>query len=167
MVRKLYRGQRENVPEVFIKKLAQRKIRTGDAFPWADLTATEREDLQARLEPDAERSIPQPLSPFQLSDTVEHDCSLGLRYDGRVAGWMITHRLAPEVLQYTCLRGPGVGLSLLARAILRQAEETDIPRFIWMVDAEHTRMHRFLRGRFASVIDTEDALLQSVKHLVT
>jgi GNAT superfamily N-acetyltransferase len=84
---------------------------------------------------------------------------------------MITHRLKPEVLQYTCLyvepeiRGPGVGLSLLARAILRQAEETDIPRFIWMVDAEHARMHRFLSSRFASIIDTEDALLESAKQL--
>jgi len=63
------------------------------------------------------------------------------------------------------VRGPGVGLSLLARAILRQAEETDIPRFIWMVDAEHTRMHRFLSSRFASIIDTEDALLESAKQL--
>jgi len=170
-VRRLYKGQRKNVPEAFIKKLAGRRMQTGESFPWGNLTTAEREDLQARLDPDAERSIPRPLSPFQLGDNVDYDCSLGLRYDGRVAGWMITHRLKPEVLQYTCLyvepeiRGPGVGLSLLARAILRQAEETDIPRFIWMVDAEHTRMHRFLSSRFASIIDTEDALLESAKQL--
>jgi hypothetical protein len=34
-----------------------------------------------------------------------------------------------------------------------------------MVDAEHTRMHRFLSSRFASIIDTEDALLESAKQL--
>ncbi|PEN13909.1 hypothetical protein CRI94_07585 [Longibacter salinarum] len=166
--RKLYQGDRENIPKPFLETLAKRSLQAGELFSWSDLTTQEKQNLQGRLRPGAERSIPVPLSPFQLDATVDYDCSLGLRHEDRVVGWMITHRLAPEVLQYTCLyvepdiRGPGVGLSLLAEAMRRQAERTDIPRFIWMIDAENTRMHRFVEGRLASVIDKQDTLLHAV-----
>lgn len=168
--RYLYRGERSAVPDLFVQRLARNPAK-GTLFKWEDLTDEERCNLQARLDPSADRPIPTALNPFQMQSRVEPSCSVGLRHEGRVAGWMITHRLSPDVLQYTCLyvepevRGPGVGPRLLAETIRRHAKRTEIPRFIWMVDVDKTRMHRFLDRRLGEVIDDRDKQLLAGKRL--
>jgi GNAT superfamily N-acetyltransferase len=95
-----------------------------------------------------------------MPDRVVPDCSVGVRHDEQVAGWMITHRAGPDVLQFTCLyadptlRGTGTGPALLGLAIRRYLEETDLPRCIWMVDAEKKRMQQYVERRLAPVIDS-------------
>lgn len=168
--RYLYKGERSLVPESFIQRLSKEPAE-GRLFEWGDLTAEERSDIEDRLNSTGELAIPESLSPFQLGTSVDLDCSVGLRHDGRVAGWMITHRLTEDILQYTTLyveprlRGPGVGTTLLAEAIRRQAKRTNIPKFIWMVDADKSRMRRFIDIRLSEVVDERDKLLLAATRL--
>jgi uncharacterized protein (TIGR03032 family) len=168
--RYLYKGKRSRVPESFLEELPRKPAR-GTLFEWADLTVNERNDIAARLASSSESAIPESLSPFQLGVEPDLECSVGLRHDDRVVGWMITHRIREDLLQYTTLyvepdlRGPGVGPTLLAEAIRRHKQRTDIPRFIWMVDGEKDRVRQFVDLRLSEVVDARDKLLVAGKRL--
>lgn len=157
-VRRLYGGRRDQVTVPFRDRLAE-EVPRGDAFPWTALSASERQDIQLRLTGPSP-TVPRALSPFRMPGRVEVDCSLGVRHEGRVAGWMITHRAGEDVLQFTGLyvdpdlRGTGTGPALLEMAIRRYLDETDRPRCVWMVDADKKRMQRYVERRLASVIDS-------------
>jgi len=157
-VRRLYGGRRDQVTAPFRDRLAE-ALPQGDAFPWTALSPSERQDIQLRLTGPSP-TVPRTLSPFQMPGRIEVDCSLGVRYGDRVAGWIITHRAGPDVLQFTCLyidpdlRGAGAGPALLGMAIRRYLNETDLPRCIWMVDADKKRMQRYVERRLAPVIDS-------------
>ncbi len=71
-----------------------------EEFPWAELTATERQDLLKRQHQGFFKGA---ISPFKDEATIEPLNSLGLRHQGRVVGCMITHRLDPDTIRYTAL----------------------------------------------------------------
>ena len=157
-VRRLYGGGRDLVTDAFRSRLPD-DVPEGEAFPWTALSPPARKDIQLRLTGPSP-TVPRALSPFQMPDRVVPDCSVGVRHDGQVAGWMITHRAGQDVLQFTCLyanpnlRGTGTGPALLGLAIRRYLEETHLPRCIWMVDAEKKRMQQYVERRLAPVIDS-------------
>jgi hypothetical protein len=70
-------------------------------FPWSELPVVERE----RLEGSNQQApwIAAGLEPWrhdrQGFDLVS---SLGLRHHGQVVGWVINHRIAPDVVRFTC-----------------------------------------------------------------
>lgn len=72
-----------------------------EIFPWAELTAAERAELQEsnRRSP----WIPNSLQPWR-HDALGFDAvsSLGLRYKGQVVGWMINHRMDESTVRFTC-----------------------------------------------------------------
>lgn len=71
-----------------------------EEFPWVTLKSEER----ARLEFQAQQyTFPATISPFIEEETIEPINSLGLRYQGEVIGWMITHRTAPDTITYSSL----------------------------------------------------------------
>ncbi len=118
-------------------------------FPWSELTPQEREAIQRRQE--TEGWYPPVLTPFQEEERLEPLNSVGLRYKGRVVGWMITHRTAPDTIQYTSLfvepelQGQGRALPLLAEAIRRQVAVGDeVPYGIFQVEAENEVMIKFV-----------------------
>ena len=120
-------------------------------FPWRDLTAAERAVLHDRL---AAGEIPAWASPFQLETTVDFECSVGLRRTGAeedvVAGWMVTHRLGEDLVQYTALfvepglRRRHAGLALGAAARRRQRDRTQTSTALWTVDARNEAMKAFV-----------------------
>lgn len=72
-----------------------------EIFSWSDLTAAEREELQSS----------QARSPWIAPDLVpwrfdrngfEPLSSVGLRHHGKVVGWVINHRIAPDLVRFTC-----------------------------------------------------------------
>lgn len=77
-------------------------VRTGySIFSWADLGEDEREALQASQRADA--WIAPDLQPWDHDAMgFEPGTSVGLRYQGRVVGWVITHRLDADTVRYTC-----------------------------------------------------------------
>lgn len=69
-------------------------------FSWTTLTDQDRNQLQQELH---HQMIPLAVSPFFDEERLEPINSLGLRYKGRVVGWMLTHRIAPDTICYTAL----------------------------------------------------------------
>ncbi|MFQ5814436.1 MAG: GNAT family N-acetyltransferase [Anaerolineae bacterium] len=130
---------RERMAEAL--RLHQFRLPDGFAiFPWSEITPQERQEIQQRQE--TEQWYPPVLAPFQEEDRIEPLNSLGLRYQGRVVGWMITHRTAPDTIQYTSLfvqkefQSLGRAIPLLMESIRRQVS-SEVPYAIFMVDVEN------------------------------
>lgn len=119
-------------------------------FPWTELTQRERRSIEERQE--REEWFPRVLTPFQEEQRLEPINSIGLRHDGRVVGWMITHRTTPDTIQYTSLfvdagiQGLGRGIALVAEAINRQIR-SGVAYGIFMADVKNERMVNFARRR--------------------
>jgi len=69
-------------------------------FPWAELTRAERQDLERR---GRENEFAYAVSPFANEAKITPLNSIGLRFQGRVVGWMICHQIAPDTIQYSAL----------------------------------------------------------------
>jgi hypothetical protein len=69
-------------------------------FLWKDLKEKQREDLLYR---EYQGHFSKAISPFKEESNIEMTNSLGLEYKDRVIGWMITHRVSPEIVRYTAL----------------------------------------------------------------
>ena len=155
--------------------LEERPLPEGyEIFPWKELTSEERRDIVRRQQ--REEWYPETLSPFQMEDRIAEDVAVGLRHRGRVVGWLITHRVADEVIQYTSLfvapgeggSGPlaklGKGLPLIAAAARRQLA-SGVPRAIFMVQVENRAMRRLLDRRLAPHLAERAELLRAGKRL--
>lgn len=121
-------------------------------FPWYELTDQERSDLQ---QPQTADWIPPDLAPLALEqEPIEPINSLGVRYQGTVVGWVITHRLNSETIRYTCsfiradLQRRGRMIPLYVEAIRRQ-DQAGIRNGIWTVPLRHTGMFHFVQNRMA------------------
>jgi uncharacterized protein (TIGR03032 family) len=139
-------------------------------FPWSELTPEEREVIQRRQED--EPWYPLTLTPFQLEERIEPLNSLGLRYDDRVVGWMITHRTAPDTVQYTSLfverelQGRGRALALMAEAIRRQLAVVDeIPYGTFQVEVANETMKRLVDRHLRPYLASLTELRRSRKAL--
>jgi ribosomal protein S18 acetylase RimI-like enzyme len=88
-------------------------------FAWSELSSLDRAQLAS------ETWYPPELRPFPPEE-VEPLNSIGLRFEGQVVGWMLTHRLAADLIRYTALivhpdhRSGATGIALIAEAIRRQ-----------------------------------------------
>ncbi len=95
-------------------------------FPWSELTADDRSAM--RRQQDFQPWYPEALSPFQDEGMAEPGSSLGLRHQGQVVGWLITHRVSSMLIRYHSLfiradlRRRGCVLPLLAEAFRRQTQ---------------------------------------------
>jgi uncharacterized protein (TIGR03032 family) len=123
-------------------------------FPWIELTLGERNEIIKRQE--EQPWFPPEVTPFQEEDILEPLTSLGLRYQGQVVGWMITHRTGTDIIQYTSLFiSPEFLRKGLARALMAESMKLQIaagvPDFVWMVDVRNEPMMKFIdrvgRGR--------------------
>ncbi len=116
-------------------------------FPWSELLADERAAIQQKQ---ANGSwYPPNLDPFQADEYLAFN-GMGLRYQGEVAGWMATHRAAPDAIQYTSLflapehQQQRIAVPLLSATLHRQLD-SDIPYAIWQVEAGNEAMLVFVR----------------------
>jgi GNAT superfamily N-acetyltransferase len=139
-------------------------------FLWSELTHDERIAIQNKQE--VEKWYPESLSPFQESQIIEPLNSLGLRYNGEVVGWMITHRLATDTIRYTALfvteefQKMGRAISLLAEAIHLQ-NNSNIPKGIFCVKPENQPMCGFIKRRMAPYITSTIEARETFKLLQT
>jgi GNAT superfamily N-acetyltransferase len=151
--------------------LRERPLPAGyEIFAWTELTVAERRAIVRRQQREA--WYPESLSPFQMEERIAPEVSVGLRHRGAVVGWLVVHRATDEVLQYTALfvepgHGKvGRGLPLVAAAARRQTRDTDVPRAIFMVRADNTRMLRLLDRRLLPYLAERTELLRSGKRLL-
>ncbi len=101
-----------------------------EIFPWTDLLPKERERL---LFHQAQGVIPLEISPFNKREKlIEPLNSLGLRHRDEVVGWMVTHRINPDRIQYSSLyihrefQRRAIAIRLLSESIMLQ-KEAQIP----------------------------------------
>lgn len=86
-----------------------------EIFPWRELSADEKNQI---FRDERRGVVPFPVLPFRKEHLIEPLNSLGLRFEGRVIGWIITHREAPDKIVYHALyiersfhfMGPGIKL---------------------------------------------------------
>ena len=81
-----------------LDRLLARQPAHFEIFPWRLLTAQERADVQRLIERDP---LTRRFDPFFEDDQLEPLNSLGLRKAGEIAGWLTTHRIAPDTIRYT------------------------------------------------------------------
>ena len=137
--------------------LARRKAPGDTAFvAWPDVTGAERRRIRQQVQTGQVREA---LSPFSMpADRIEPVSSVALRDGSGIAGWMITHRVAADVVQYSALhvapahRRQGAGLGLVVEAVHRQHETTDAPKCLWTVEPQNTAMRAFVKQHLAPVL---------------
>ncbi len=98
-------------------------------------------------------------NPFLEEDKLEPLNSLGLRYQNRVVGWVITHRIAPDTIRYTQMfvypdtQPLSRSILLLAKAIQLQVEAKQATKGTFRVDMDNKPMVKFVYRRLAPYLD--------------
>lgn len=139
-------------------------------FPWMEITPEERNHLQQQQETNP--WIPPELVPFQHEENLEPLNSLGLRYQGEVVGWVITHRLAPDTIRYTCgyirpdLQRSGRLLCLLAESIKRHGARPEIDKAIWATSFVFSGLINFEKNRMGPYLTSLEESRGSQKSFV-
>lgn len=125
-------------------------------FPWAELTAAARAALDQRMQSDA---LMQRFNPFLEGDKLEPLNSLGLRYEDRIIGWVITHRTAADTIRYTQMyvdpasQPLSRSTLLLAKAIQLQVEHLPHTKGTFRVDIDNAPMVKFVHRRLKPYLD--------------
>lgn len=141
-----------------------------EIFPWSALTPGERDDIRRSHE--GEPWIAKGLEPWD-SDSYGFDpiSSLGLRYEGRVVGWVINHRMSDDCVRFTCsfmradLSRRGRILPLYTESIQRLSA-AGIKECSLVTPLEYAEMAEFLKRRCASAVHYFGETRESVKMLV-
>lgn len=131
----------------------QRPVDELEIFLWQERTDTDEKVARWMLE---QGHVPSFLSPFDQILYQEPLNSLGARQDGRLVGWMITHRSDAETIRYSSLffdrhlATSGYGLFLLGEAI-RLQQASQIPYGLCEVNLEKVEPAwvRFVKKRLA------------------
>ncbi len=142
----LVKAEAERIPEIpWFKKYQLPKDFV--IFPWQELTEKEKQQLQQGQE--EKPWYQQGLSPFLDEAIVEPINSLGLRYQGEVVGWIVTHRVAPDTIRYTSMfvdkrwQRLGRGIVLMAESLQRQYNSS-IPYYAYAVSSRNPPMLEFV-----------------------
>lgn len=139
-------------------------------FPWQDITTAECLAIQQTQA--SSPWIPRDLYPFQPEANLEPLNSLGLRYQGQVVGWMITHRLTPDTIRYSYgfirqdLQKMGRLISLIANAVQLQIDAETIPNGIFVVSCDRTPMIQFVRKHMAPYLTAIEETRGCFKSLI-
>lgn len=124
-----------------------------EIFPWTELRPEERDEI--RRSQAAAIWIPPGLEPWR-HDAHGFDAvsSLGLRYRGRVVGWVINHRVSPTTVRFTCsymrkdLGRRGRIMPLYTES-LRRLEDTGCADCLFVTPVEFPTMVDFVKNRCA------------------
>ncbi len=116
-------------------------------FEWEGLTLVEKEQVERLIATDYRYSD----APFyQANLPYEPLNSLGLRYQGEIAGWILTSRFSPETIGYTGVfvrsdyRQMGLVPCLIAEATRRHLVVADqIPTGSWQISPANLNMLKF------------------------
>ena len=127
--------------------------RPGDeVLPWAAVSPEELGALKG------ETWFPEALGPFPI-EPYEPINSLALRRDGRLIGWMLTHRIGPKTVRYSRLfvhpdhRIHARGISLIVEAVRRQ-DRAGLPFGTFGVRSDNLAMRRFVERRMAPWLES-------------
>lgn len=159
-------------PELFLQMAWSQHIRLPaefEIFAWDTLTNQDKQHILNRQQ--QSNWYPAGLSPHFDKPDFEPANSIGLRWHGQVVGWMITHRVHADVIEYSSLfvspelQRLGRGIHLIVDAIKRQYR-LGITRAIFQVQAENIAMLSFVERRMAGTITAQTGRWFSKKMLI-
>jgi GNAT superfamily N-acetyltransferase len=136
-------------------------------FQWCQLRAEERAEIECGLE----AWYPSALSPFHDEELMDHDHSVGLRYKGKVIGWVIMQRLASNMLLYKTLfvkqefQRLGRGLAMVIEMIRRTQLVNRIPFGTMAIEPKNEGMLRIVRSRFIPLVIREKVIRRASKQI--
>ncbi|MEH2157172.1 GNAT family N-acetyltransferase [Nostoc sp.] len=141
----------------YLEKLEKKLPPSYTIFFWRDLTAQEREAIESQIQTD---TLVRQSNPFTEESKIEPLNSLGLRYQNKVIGWMITHRTAPDTIRYTQLfvepdfQPLSRSILMLVKSILIHVEKaTEATKATWQTDINNAQMVNFIYRRLAPYLD--------------
>ena len=136
--------------------------------PWVEITAAEVQQVEQQQ---ADRPwIPADLAPSRQEGRLEPINSLGLRHQGQLIGWVLTHRLDASTIRYTCsficpdFQRMGRLVPVYVEAIRRQ-HQAGIPNGIWTVPVHHPAMFNFVKNRMAPYMTSVEETRRITKRL--
>jgi GNAT superfamily N-acetyltransferase len=107
-------------------------------FPWKELQPEERKYIEYL---GLQRRFLPYLNPFREEELLDKETSVGLRQEGRIVGWSITHRTDPSTLCYlmlyidSTLLHTGLGIQLLVESI-RRHKKLSIPNAVLEINVK-------------------------------
>ncbi|MCK5831894.1 MAG: GNAT family N-acetyltransferase [Methylococcales bacterium] len=137
-------------------------------FSWDTLSKQDKQQILNRQK--KTNWYPVELSPLFDSLGFEPVNSIGLRLKGVVVGWLITHRVHIDVIEYSSLfvspelQGLGRGVHLILEAIKRQ-HIIGVPHAIFQARVENTSACSFVERRMAETIVSQTSRWVSKKQL--
>jgi hypothetical protein len=123
-----------------------------ELFLWKDITQEEKQEILRKKQ--TENWYPDILNPFQYETKMDLGSSTGLRYNGKIIGWMITHRLKPDTVEFTAafvdqnalgggLRKQSLFLPILAKS-LNYLKEDGSKYGIWQMQVDNPSIQKFV-----------------------
>ena len=163
---KIYKTTRKNQEK--IKWPASLCLPDGyEMFFWKDLTLEERRQLK-----ESQQTTPwiEPgFDPFKNESHIETLNSLGLKYQGRIVGWIITYRNQPDSVEYNNLfihpeyrAGLTVPVYLLKESTRLQLESGP-ENFNWIIGEGNSGMHIFAARYLNQLIEEEITVSRRMK----
>lgn len=147
---------RQTIP--LVKRVLKRPLPANhEVVRWQDLTQNELENLRQSLIDESMDGSIGGFDPFLEESTIEPANSVVLCHKDRIIGWMMTHRLSPDLIRYTTLyvrpeETPlSQGLTLMVQALKYQTEDTTASRVIYNCNPDKTpAMAQWTERRFVN-----------------
>jgi GNAT superfamily N-acetyltransferase len=162
----LVNGERERIAQMPWHK-AVRERHNLTLFPWAELTARDRECIEKSIDAG---EIPEALTPFGDDEFLVAGTSLGLRHRDQVVGWQVNHCLTPNVHRFTATwvdsrwSKSGTAIWLMSESIRRYVA-TGVPFASMGVQIGNTSMLAFFERRIRPYISTISICYRSQKEV--
>ncbi len=143
-----------------------------EVFLWKNLPQAERTFIKDRQKHSP--WYPEILSPFSNEAEIEYLNSLGLRYRGEIAGWVITHRISKKTIRYTTsfvredLQQYGFTAPLLIEAIkihMASPESFVATDASFIIPASFEGMIAFAKKRMLPYLEESFTLYKCTKEL--
>jgi len=138
-----------------------------EIFNWSDLTG---DDKNLIMNQRVAGSVTPDVDPFQAAEKCLPELSVGLRHQGQLVGWMITHKVSNETLQRTCVyldpefRKNNLALALSANVIKLQLK-SDYPKAIFQIHTGKQKMISYFEKFLKEYQDTIVDIFWSTKNL--
>jgi uncharacterized protein (TIGR03032 family) len=148
-------------------------------FLWNTLTLAERQEILQKQE--KTEWYPSNVSPFEHEDKIEHSLSFGLKYEGKVVGWLITYTTNKDILEFSKLfvdrsiLENGIGnystfLSFISNVIVKSVQEGYKYGLFQVATGNSTMIkfvNRYLRQYLITETDYVTTMCQLSNHVFT
>lgn len=137
----------------------------GELFPWRELTPLERSELQARTD------ILPSMSPWLRENRIDLEWSVGMRIDGRVAGWLLMEQAEPDTMLYPTMymlpeyERLGVGFLMATEATRVPGFTKRYPFIQFQIMEANRPMVRLIERRYAEATIASRRLVRLSKAL--